>query len=221
LTFLNWDVLSDFFQGGKAGKRVFREIADGKHGNVYTTDYVLMKVLDRLTVGGNREKGLSLLTTLYGSLEEKPQLTDKVSVLKVQGQNVEEARRWFFQNQMNIELDLLDWSTISLMKDKNDVALLTFDSNFDALRDIRDETLPQINRIPIKRPRQYIGLKWLFATGLLSLTLIAALALFSGFQHVEIPNVVYYLLAVLAAMFIFASAFGTKVAQQALKRFLR
>lgn len=210
LTFLNWDVLYDFAIGGKGGKRIFKDIVHGKYGTVYTTDYILIRVIDKLIIAQKKDKVGQLLTILYGGIKEEPQLTDKVNVLKIEKPHVEEARRWFFGHQMDAELDFVDWSTVSLMKDKNDADILTFDACFDTLREIKDETLPRVVRIAVKRPKQLMGARSLFIVGMLSLFLIPILALASGYLNIVVQDIVYISLAIIAVALIIASVFGKR-----------
>lgn len=221
LTFLNWDALYEFAIGGKGGKRIFKDIVNGKYGNVYTTDYILIRVIDKLIIAQKKDKVGQLLAILYGGVEEKPQLTDKVSVLKIEKPNVEEARRWFFRHQMDAELDFIDWSTVSLMKDKNDADILTFDACFDTLRELKDETLPRIVRVAVKRPKQLMGVRSLFIVGMSSLFLIPILALASGYWKIVVQDVVYICLAIIAVALIIASVFGRKAGLATLGRFSR
>lgn len=215
---MNWDILYDFLIDGKAGKKIFKDIAGGKYGRVYTTDHILTKVMSVLTAFQREEKVGPLLTSLYGGIEEKPQLTDRIIVLRVQKSHSEEARRWFFKYQVAIGLDLVDWFTVSLMRHKKDLELLTFDINFDALGDLGDETLPKVIRIALKKPRQLVKPKTLFIVGLASLILIPLLALVAGNLNITLPDAAYYALAVITIVLVGASAFGRRVVTTFLRK---
>jgi len=104
---------------------------------LHTSDYILNECL---TVAWARTKN----TNLVQQLDNLIQASEKIQILKVDETTFATAKS-YMRKYPNIIPTLTDWTTLVLMQDNKIPEILTFDTDFDAAKNIPEFT--KIKRI--------------------------------------------------------------------------
>lgn len=102
-----------------------------------TSDYILSECLN---VAWARTKNISLMQQLDNLIQE----TEKIEMLKVDESSFSTAKS-YMRKHPNVIHRLVDWTTLVLMRDHEIPEILSFDKDFDTVKNIPEFT--QIKRI--------------------------------------------------------------------------
>lgn len=103
--------------------RVNREIASGKYGKAYVSDYVFDEVTT-LVLGRTRDLTTAVLAGNY--------LRQSVNLIKLSENGFDESWQ-MFKNQKSGKLSFTDCTILSVLKQNNIDNIATFDSEFDKI----------------------------------------------------------------------------------------
>lgn len=211
-TFVNWDVFVKAQMGEKKAMSYIISILRGKY-EAFTSNLILNKVVEELMKKRKVEEAAYVITVLCGPTigpRARPILTDKIRVYPAEFGRIEEAKNWFLNHYEKINLNLADWTSISIMQKKGIQKILTFDKTFDQLSNLKDETkdatIPTIVRIGALEKRGKLGRVIPLVAGLLIIFLMAIMAKLNG-----LPQNAYYPFSVVAALCILAAVFGRQI----------
>lgn len=149
---LNWDGIAEATKGNEKAREIIVKILTDANYEACTTDLILVKTIDHLLALKKVELAAQLLERTLGPVlttspaDTKPVLTNRLDVIRVRSQNIEDARKWFLDNHNKFPLPLSDWITVSVIREYEIPQIFTFDELFDRIVEF-DESMPKIQRI--------------------------------------------------------------------------
>ncbi len=121
---VSYEVVSDV--NHEKAVKLLREVAQGKFGKVFTSDYIFDEIVT-VTFVKTKDLGKAILAGLY--------IRESTEVLKINQAVFEDA--WnLFKKQKETRLSFTDCTTISIMKDNDIKNIATFDKDFRKVKEI-------------------------------------------------------------------------------------